>query len=192
MDRICVTCGKPRAAGRRECKSCYRKSAARRSRERYYAGNGKNRTHYSHCCPACGVSYITTHKDAYLCSTCSAKAKHASRVITRYAYSHFAKGRLVWQHRAIAESVIGRRLYTNEVVHHIDGDKSHNDLSNLIVMPCSEHAKLHHYLGKQRVIYERSEKEDPKDHWNTLVLPLTIAWLEMAGTRVIKLWKLDN
>lgn len=51
------------------------------------------------------------------------------------------KGRM--QHVVIVEQIIGRRLYSNECVHHIDHDKSNNDESNLKLMTRSEHARLH-------------------------------------------------
>ena len=49
----------------------------------------------------------------------------------------------VMQHRLIAESIIGRYLTTDEVVHHIDGDKSNNDPTNLEVLTRSEHVMRH-------------------------------------------------
>ena len=51
------------------------------------------------------------------------------------------KGRL--EHVFIIEKIIGRRLYANECVHHIDHDKTNNDPSNLLLMTKSEHASLH-------------------------------------------------
>lgn len=48
------------------------------------------------------------------------------------------------QHRLVMERHLKRKLRTDEVVHHIDGDKHNNDVSNLIVMTQGEHAKLHH------------------------------------------------
>lgn len=50
-------------------------------------------------------------------------------------------GRLV--HVVKIEKEIGRRLYSNECVHHIDEDKSNNERSNLKLMTRSEHARLH-------------------------------------------------
>ena len=41
------------------------------------------------------------------------------------------------------EKQLGRRLSFNEIVHHIDGDKSNNELSNLEILSRSEHAKMH-------------------------------------------------
>lgn len=51
------------------------------------------------------------------------------------------KGRL--EHIVIMESIIGRKLYSNECVHHIDHNKKNNCPSNLKLMTKSEHARLH-------------------------------------------------
>ena len=47
------------------------------------------------------------------------------------------------EHRLVMEKHLGRRLSRNEVVHHIDGDKRNNDLSNLEVLPLSDHSAAH-------------------------------------------------
>jgi hypothetical protein len=46
------------------------------------------------------------------------------------------------------EQYLGRKLKSNEVVHHIDGDKFNNDLSNLQLMTREEHSRLHQ-IGKE-------------------------------------------
>lgn len=46
-------------------------------------------------------------------------------------------------HRLIVERRIGRKLFFNEVVHHVDGDPSNNNSDNLVVMSRSEHSSLH-------------------------------------------------
>ena len=51
------------------------------------------------------------------------------------------KGRGV--HVVVMEEHIGRGLYANEIVHHIDGIKTNNELSNLQLMSRSEHASHH-------------------------------------------------
>lgn len=51
------------------------------------------------------------------------------------------KGRSV--HRSLMESAIGRRLANDEVVHHIDHNRSNNVIENLQLMKRSEHASLH-------------------------------------------------
>jgi hypothetical protein len=49
----------------------------------------------------------------------------------------------VAQHRAVAATVLGRPLLATEVVHHVDGDESNNDPSNLEVLSRGEHRRLH-------------------------------------------------
>ncbi len=52
-----------------------------------------------------------------------------------------SKGKSV--HRMVAEEMLGRRLLESEQVHHIDGDKSNNTPSNLIVLSREDHARIH-------------------------------------------------
>lgn len=53
------------------------------------------------------------------------------------------KGSRIDEHRKIVQDLIGRKLSKNEVVHHINGDKSDNRIENLQILSRSEHAKLH-------------------------------------------------
>lgn len=46
-------------------------------------------------------------------------------------------------HRKIMEDYIGRKLNSNEIVHHKDGNKLNNDINNLEILTRSEHIKLH-------------------------------------------------
>ena len=55
----------------------------------------------------------------------------------------YRNGKTDREHRFIAEDMIGRKLKTNEVVHHKDGNKRNNSPENLIVVTRSEHAKIH-------------------------------------------------
>ena len=50
-------------------------------------------------------------------------------------------GRLV--HRTVAANKVGGRLFSNVVVHHIDGNKMNFRKDNLWVMSRSAHARLH-------------------------------------------------
>jgi len=52
------------------------------------------------------------------------------------------------EHIIIMENKIGRRLFHNECVHHIDQCKTNNNLNNLQLMTKSEHSKLHRELEK--------------------------------------------
>lgn len=55
----------------------------------------------------------------------------------------YKNGKSKRMHQIIMEEHIGRPLKENEVVHHIDGNKRNNDISNLLLTTRSEHAKIH-------------------------------------------------
>lgn len=67
------------------------------------------------------------------------KHQHAMTSANWYGY--------VYEHIKIAEAFLGRALKKNEVVHHLDGNKSNNRRSNLLVLLRSEHFKLHNWLA---------------------------------------------
>lgn len=48
------------------------------------------------------------------------------------------------EHRVVASKKIGRPLRSNEVVHHVDGNKLNNKPKNLRIMSRSKHYKIHH------------------------------------------------
>ena len=62
---------------------------------------------------------------------------------TRYRMRKVA-GRRILEHRLIMERLLGRRLATNEVVHHKNGDAFDNRPDNLVVLSPLEHGRLHH------------------------------------------------
>lgn len=52
----------------------------------------------------------------------------------------------VYEHILVAEKYLGRNLNNNEVVHHLDLDRSNNRKENLLVLEKSQHGKLHYWL----------------------------------------------
>ncbi len=48
------------------------------------------------------------------------------------------------EHRHKMSKKLGRPLSSNEIVHHIDGDKHNNKTKNLQLMSRKEHWKTHH------------------------------------------------
>lgn len=61
-----------------------------------------------------------------------------------------------YEHRIVAESIIGRQLLPGEIVHHVDGDKQNNTPSNLRVVNGNAEHFLHHR--------KRSDLQMPKEH----------------------------
>jgi len=57
-------------------------------------------------------------------------------------------GVTVSMHRLVMEAILGRKLVSSEVVHHINGDKKDNRPKNLQVMSVSEHSRMEN-LGKK-------------------------------------------
>lgn len=49
----------------------------------------------------------------------------------------------VFEHRLVMEEMLGRYLETDEIVHHIDGNKANNDPDNLAVMDKGQHISEH-------------------------------------------------
>lgn len=47
------------------------------------------------------------------------------------------------EHILVMEKYLGRKLNKGEVVHHIDGNKTNNDINNLKLMTAKEHSKMH-------------------------------------------------
>lgn len=53
------------------------------------------------------------------------------------------ENKLVYEHRDVMEKVIGRKLKTNEIVHHVNCDPLDNRPENLSLMTKGEHLKAH-------------------------------------------------
>lgn len=60
-----------------------------------------------------------------------------------YVYARRESGERTYLHTLRAECALGRRLKRGEVVHHIDGDKTNNVNSNLLVCTIPYHVELH-------------------------------------------------
>lgn len=99
-------------------------------------------------CTQCGkvmnrIPYRINKCKKYFCSN-ACRCAHRTGSISRDGYRVIGvNNKVVQEHRFLMEQHLGRKLLPGEVVHHINGDKLDNALSNLVVMEVSAHRREH-------------------------------------------------
>lgn len=128
----------------------------------YYCQPGRKRTGSDRPCEVCGRTFHapkwqveTVPNGGRFCSLdCKYQAGRGVEKVkgTRYirprdGYVVVKTGIRKWEleHRLVMERVLGRKLTTDEQVHHINGVKSDNDPANLQVLTNAEHQRLHNH-----------------------------------------------
>lgn len=67
-----------------------------------------------------------------------------------YVVIYDGEGKGIKEHIKIVEEKLGRKLYLDEVVHHVNGKKNDNRIENLRLMKRGEHSKLHREIEKRK------------------------------------------
>ena len=121
----------------------------------------ENRKHADKPCTACGKKFRPKSTTSKYCSRRCLWNQNGGRNRKSESWwlnlRGYIEGRIwvngeqrrVKQHRWIMERHIGRQLNPNEVVHHINGNKTDNRLENLELMPFGKHSELHSCLAKE-------------------------------------------
>ena len=69
-------------------------------------------------------------------------------------------GKYIREHIYLVQKDLGRKLKSNEVVHHINFDSFDNRLENLLVLTRAQHNRLHFLLAKLAMEKLKLTKED--------------------------------
>lgn len=105
-------------------------------------------------CPNCNV--VFRHPDSrqkYCSMKCRDEAfkgsgnpnyKGGSKIADYRVVCVDGNGRYTYEHRFVMEQHLGRKLLSTEHVHHIDGNKTNNDIANLQIVTSHEHRALYH------------------------------------------------
>lgn len=108
-------------------------------------------------CLVAGCESIADHPVSGLCeihyrrlrrtgTTTVKRRSSGSGTITKYGYIAVggSKGAKAQEHTIIVESVLGKPLPEGAEIHHVNGDKSDNTKSNLVVCPSRAYHKMLH------------------------------------------------
>ena len=184
----CINCNQKRDVGRKMCRQCYLEHKKDYDKKRYQ--NNPLIKRRKIICKVCQKEYLGWRKEQTYCSDCwKLRIQIGKETLNSNQYKMIGNK---CEHRLIAENITGKKLSYNMVVHHVDDNPKNNDVSNLMVMDRRTHGRLHQYLDLQRAIIEKSMNENRGNCWNTLIVPMTTAWLETTSAKVIKLWEIGQ
>jgi hypothetical protein len=117
---------------------------------------------FKHFCNECGDSQSFAGKIGQIGNDNRRKSLLGTKIVDssgylslyvgpEYKYSNTYGGR-IREHIYLIQEKIGRQILKEEVVHHIDGNKLNNDISNLDLCSITEHNNCH--AKSEKIVFE--------------------------------------
>lgn len=158
-DKICPNCNSPFAFSNRHKDQvfCSKKCACEaRTKHRVFS------------CERCGCQFEGKKAGRRFCSRACHNRSIVHPVRESKSYRMMSiNGACVRVHRYVMEQHLGRKLRSDEVVHHKDGNKQNNDISNLEIVSPSEHPYKHcSYRNDKEKTCNRCKVVKPLEDFN--------------------------
>lgn len=187
MERYCMNCGCLLPSNKKKyCTECDKERKRQYAKNKYHEMliRGEKKKRYGiGICPYCGKEFIKNHPNQIGHGECSKKYHH--KTIDNYNSVKRTKD---------GRSTLGRQVIldlgfdiNNMVVHHIDENPNNNQLTNLMILNQSHHAKIHRILEKNWSLLSKDNNNNLENCWNILRDQLTTAYLETRSANVIKI-----
>lgn len=162
MQKKCIVCNKKIDKGKRsvsqykKARYCSRKCFANdkritetivceecgKTKTRKKRSDGKGRFCSNSCAGRYAIRIATKARDF---NGENNPAYKNGKTINTQGYVRLNTKQRINEHRYVMEQHLGRKLTPIEVVHHIDGDKTNNNINNLkLCKNQSEHSKIHY------------------------------------------------
>lgn len=109
---------------------------------------------YTKLCPGCNKEYVHPDNRQKFCSKSCYTKFHVGKNhhnfktgIRIHSGGYLRNSKDQYIHRLVMEEHLGRKLRNDEHIHHVDGNVTNNDISNMVIMSNSEHRKLEYKLA---------------------------------------------
>ena len=124
----------------------------------------RRNNHYKHFCNECDArslggkiaAQIRINKTKDFIGKKVRQKSGYYEIYTRKTHPYRPNDNWVREHIIVMENFLGRRLEKNEVVHHIDGDKTNNNINNLDLCTINEHNNCH--AKAELIVFELFKK----------------------------------